>query len=123
MSAENLVGMSEERYKALMEDDNLELTPEEIEAGWHFCYDFDGLLVGPGMGEQMFCLCLVPTMNIQKLIARWRKDADAYQRQVEEARKYSVPHEQMLSGMSFLRQCAKELEHVIRHRDKPTPKP
>ena len=24
------------------------LTPEEISIGWHYCYDWDGELIGPG---------------------------------------------------------------------------
>jgi hypothetical protein len=47
--------MSRERWKALMADGNLELTQAEIGQGWHFCPEFDGLLVGPGMMEQEFC--------------------------------------------------------------------
>lgn len=52
-------------------------------------------------------------MNLQKLIERWRSDADQYQRQVEEARSKGLPHDQMLSGATFLRQCAKDLEGVL----------
>ena len=40
--------------------DGPHLTPEEKAAGWHFCCEFDGLLVGPGMCEQQFCLCFTP---------------------------------------------------------------
>jgi len=50
--------MTEERYQQLMRDDEGRLTPEEIMEGWHFCWEFDGLLVGPGMDEQQFCHCL-----------------------------------------------------------------
>jgi len=52
-------------------------------------------------------------MNLQKLISQWRSEADQYQRQVDEARAKGTPHDQMLSGATFLRQCAKELEGVI----------
>ena len=31
------------------------LTPEEIESGWHFCPEWDYLLIGPGMGEKCDC--------------------------------------------------------------------
>lgn len=50
--------MTDERYVALMKDDSLKLTEDELREGWHFCCEFDGLLVGPGMGEQAFCDCL-----------------------------------------------------------------
>lgn len=51
---------------------------------------------------------------MENLIKRWRKDADIYQKQVEEARKAGTPFDQMfLSTASLLRQCAKELEQLI----------
>jgi uncharacterized protein YukE len=50
--------------------------------------------------------------ELQKLIQRWRKDADQYSAQVEEARRAGTPYDQMLSGATFLRQCAKELEAI-----------
>lgn len=34
-----------------------ELSAEEMAEGWHWCYDFDGLLVGPGMQELLYCDC------------------------------------------------------------------
>ena len=43
------------------------------------------------------------------LARRWSKDADQYQLQVEEARSKGLPHDQMLSMMTALRQCSKEL--------------
>lgn len=61
--------MTDERWNAVMKsgaDDNpLELTPEEIEAGWHFCHDWDGLLVGPGMVEEGACTCEVKRPEVQ----------------------------------------------------------
>lgn len=50
--------MTKERWLALMEDDSLKLTAEEIQEGCHFCCEFDGLLVTPGMGELACCQCL-----------------------------------------------------------------
>lgn len=49
--------MSNERWQALMNDQDLELTGEELKEGWHFCPDWDGLLIGPGMMEVDYCLC------------------------------------------------------------------
>jgi hypothetical protein len=49
--------MDEARYQFLMSDGDDQLSEEEIAAGWHFCWDWDGLLIGPGMGELEFCLC------------------------------------------------------------------
>jgi hypothetical protein len=31
------------------------LTLKEIDQGWHWCSDWDGLLVGPGMDEMDSC--------------------------------------------------------------------
>lgn len=39
------------RWIRLMEDEQLELTEEELEAGYHWCMEWDGLLVGPDMPE------------------------------------------------------------------------
>jgi hypothetical protein len=55
--------MTEERYKALMDDETAtqgNLTDAEIKEGWHFCCEFDGLLIGPGMGEMEHCHCFEP---------------------------------------------------------------
>ena len=49
--------MNIKRWKLLMDDNGTELTDDEIAVGWHFCNDFDGLLVGPGMGEYQICEC------------------------------------------------------------------
>lgn len=52
--------MTDERWKLLSEDDPSagELTESEVAEGWHWCQEFDGLLVGPGMGELRPCKCL-----------------------------------------------------------------
>jgi len=50
--------MTEDRWYGLAFAGDGELTEEEIQEGWHFCYEFDGLLVGPGMGELSCCRCL-----------------------------------------------------------------
>lgn len=49
--------MTDERWKALMADDESCLTQEEMSEGWHWCLDFDLLLVGPGMDEIQNCNC------------------------------------------------------------------
>ena len=33
------------------------LTEDEVLDGWHFCFEWDGMLVGPGMDEQDACTC------------------------------------------------------------------
>jgi hypothetical protein len=50
--------MDDKRWQELMDNDDLRLTDQEIKEGWHFCPEFDGLLIGPGMDECMFCQCV-----------------------------------------------------------------
>jgi hypothetical protein len=35
------------------------LTPEEISQGWHYCYYWNGLLIGPGFPEMENCKCKI----------------------------------------------------------------
>jgi hypothetical protein len=49
--------MTDERYARLMQSDD-PLTAQEVFDGWHFCREFDELLVGPGMSELRRCSCL-----------------------------------------------------------------
>ena len=56
--------MKNDRYNELMNWDNKMINPKpkltagEITLGWHWCPDWDFLLVGPGMeGEQAACNC------------------------------------------------------------------
>lgn len=48
--------MTNERYWEL-EMTGHRLTQDEIDEGWHFCPDWDGMLVGPGMHEKEACFC------------------------------------------------------------------
>lgn len=50
--------MNSERYDALMKDESLSLTDVELAQGWHFCREWDGLLIGPGMEEMAGCFQL-----------------------------------------------------------------
>lgn len=50
--------MDRKRWNFLMDNETEKLTEEERKAGWHFCFGgWDGLLVGPGMGEFEYCEC------------------------------------------------------------------
>jgi len=49
--------MTSERYWELEGFYDGKLTEEEVKEGWHFCPDWDGLLVGPGMSEHECCTC------------------------------------------------------------------
>ena len=54
--------MTTERYNQLMNIQNLqeepEMTDDEKKQGWHYCWEFDGLLVGPEMkSEWQCCTC------------------------------------------------------------------
>jgi len=49
--------MTRERYLELERTADLRLTPEEIAAGWHFCWDWDGLLIHDSDPEADACGC------------------------------------------------------------------
>lgn len=49
--------MDAKRYNALMRGDEERLTTDELRAGWHWCREWDYLLVGPGMPELVACSC------------------------------------------------------------------
>lgn len=49
--------LSNARYAELMESPGLTLADDETAAGWHFCPDWGGLLVGPSMLEWDSCNC------------------------------------------------------------------
>jgi len=49
--------MIEERWNMLMEDEQLNLTDEELKQGWHFCNSFDGLLIHILDPESEGCEC------------------------------------------------------------------
>lgn len=50
-------GMSDARWMALERDPTLKLTPEEIASGWHFCPDWDGMLIHKLNPEFEACNC------------------------------------------------------------------
>lgn len=52
--------MTSARYMELSGDMDLSLTPEEFAAGWHFCNDWDGLLIHASDPEAEACLCARP---------------------------------------------------------------
>jgi hypothetical protein len=49
--------MTDDRYQDLMETDGT-LSAEEMAEGWHWCHEFDGMLVGPGQWGLEECTCL-----------------------------------------------------------------
>lgn len=60
-ATKHLSAMTNERWIAVNNGAD-KLTPEEIAQGWHYCWDWDGLLVGPDMKEMECCTC-VPKQN------------------------------------------------------------
>jgi len=46
------------------------LTPGEMAEGWHWCMEFDDLLVGPGCGELRCCSCLPKDHPVYKTAPR-----------------------------------------------------
>lgn len=49
-----------ERWLKLEKGIDDKLTQTELKQGWHFCVEWDCMLVGPGMPEMEACLCNVP---------------------------------------------------------------
>lgn len=58
-----------------------DLTSAEISAGWHFCAEWDGLLVGPGMEELEHCLCSEPIPLYS--IGTWDTNEQSYMPQAD----------------------------------------
>lgn len=56
MSGKEKVLIGWQRHHDLMMG-RCELTQEEIDYGWHFCWEFDGLLIGPDCPEWEVCSC------------------------------------------------------------------
>jgi hypothetical protein len=42
------------------------LTEEEWEEGWHWCHEFDGMLVGPGQAAALVFSCEHPAIEAWK---------------------------------------------------------
>ena len=51
------MNMTATRYRELSRNDNDDLTAEESEAGWHFCPDWDYLLIHRSDPEIEGCTC------------------------------------------------------------------
>jgi len=49
------MSMDKERWRYVMGNYDAKLTEDEVKEGWHFCYEWDSLLVGPGMPEGEVC--------------------------------------------------------------------
>lgn len=58
--------MNRQRWEELSNNDDREISLEEWKLGWHWCSEFDGLLVGPGMAELRVCKCDNPHANAAK---------------------------------------------------------
>lgn len=84
--------MDSSRYKQLEKGpQNGELTAEELADGWHWCNDFDGMLVGPGTVELLECTCDNALINIA------RQEAQMLQAEVLKV----IPSEKGLSPMTI----------------------
>lgn len=77
--------MDRERYIEL-DNSGTGLTKEEWEAGWHWCYEWDGMLVGPNTPEALCCSCSHPA------IEAWKKTPEAEALMKEETTPDAEPH-------------------------------
>ena len=57
--------MNRERYIEL-DRSGTGLTKEEWEQGWHWCNEWDGMLVGPNTDEALVCSCSHPAIETWK---------------------------------------------------------
>lgn len=59
--------MTDDRWQSLMDETAIApLTGAEFAAGWHFCAEWDSLLIGPGMAEMAYCSCF-PESDVRNL--------------------------------------------------------
>jgi len=84
--------MTKERWLELMkpfeEGDGVMLTNEEIDAGWHWCEEWDGLLVNVDDDEFVSCTCKFMDKfrtperikAMQEKITQWKEPQDAMDR-------------------------------------------
>lgn len=49
--------MTHERYLFLHNNRDAKLTKQEISEGWHFCPDWDDMLIHPKWSEAEACTC------------------------------------------------------------------
>ena len=49
--------MTPERFDFLVRNHSEMLTEDEVKAGWHFCYSFDGMLIHELDEEYKYCEC------------------------------------------------------------------
>lgn len=52
---DQFIGMTRERYTELVQNVGLTLTQDEVKAGWHFCYDWDWMLIHTSWEEFQDC--------------------------------------------------------------------
>ena len=53
--------MDDKRYREIDHaGGDIPMTEDEMSAGWHFCPDWDYMLIGPGMEEYDGCTCKLP---------------------------------------------------------------
>jgi hypothetical protein len=55
--------MTLERWKELSGATAQPVSNLEASQGWHFCPDWDDLLIGPSMGEWHWCQCEVSKLH------------------------------------------------------------
>ncbi len=62
--------MNKDRYQLLMTNTDEKLTPEEISQGYHFCCEWDGLLINNDDAEAYFCDCVPKTKEQQEKLQK-----------------------------------------------------
>lgn len=49
--------MENARYEQLLSNPKMTLTEDEVKEGWHFCLNWDGMLLHPEDREMQCCHC------------------------------------------------------------------
>lgn len=70
--------MTKERYEFLMSDIDASLTQQEIDEGYHFCPEWDGLLIHKNDAESEYCSCEEHTEEQKISFAKGKLERDAY---------------------------------------------
>lgn len=83
--------MTNERYKFLEKHLDAKLSPEELSQGWHFCDEWDYLLVGPGMSELAHCSCELSEAGIIAREEAKKKDAQEMEAQYNDLTEDLLP--------------------------------
>lgn len=68
--------MSKSRWSDLFSGASDEFTPDERASGWHFCPEWDGAPIGPGMRESTACYCFSAGDPRRTILDRYKPEEE-----------------------------------------------